>query len=156
MGPSRGPGPHHSTSVGPSCHFIRAPLASGTRWWHEEHEGPTASRFSLRRPRGPTPIRSCVAGVRYPEQRSFQGRNSLPMVSFRRTYTLPDIASSFLRQRGLPSRGAYWSQGEALAPVASPLATPLHITTLSVVFFMKRVFCSRILWVQNALSAPTG
>ena len=54
---------------------------------------------------------SLPAGIRYSEQRSFQGRNSLPMVSFRRTYTLPDIASSFLRQRGLPAGGAYWPEG---------------------------------------------
>ena len=35
---SRDPGPigHHSTSVGSSRHFIRAPLVSGARWWHED------------------------------------------------------------------------------------------------------------------------
>ena len=28
LGPSRGPGPHRSTSVGSSSHFISAPLSS--------------------------------------------------------------------------------------------------------------------------------
>ena len=33
--------------------------------------------------------------------------------------------TAFTGRRGLLARGAYWPQGEALAPVASPLATPL-------------------------------
>ena len=78
---------------------------------------------------GPTKIRSCVAGDRYPEERSFQGGNSLPVVSFSRThFRICFVVSSPegpTGRRGLLARGAYWPQGEALAPVASPLATPL-------------------------------
>ena len=57
------------------------------------------------------------------------------MVSFRRTHYRISLRRFFARggyrqegptgQRGLLLKGAYWPQGEALAPVASPLATPL-------------------------------
>ena len=57
------------------------------------------------------------------------------MVSFSRTHYPISLRPFFARgayrqegptgQRGLLARGAYWPQGEALAPVASPLATPL-------------------------------
>ena len=57
------------------------------------------------------------------------------MVSFRRTHYRISLRRFFARgayrqewptgQRGLLGTGAYWPQGEALAPVASPLATPL-------------------------------
>ena len=87
LGPSQGPGPHHSTSVDPSRHFRRAPLTSGSRWWHEE-PALRAHGFQIQstQTQGPTQIRSCVAGDRYPEPRLFQGRNSPPMVSFIRTH----------------------------------------------------------------------
>ena len=59
-----------------------------------------------------------------------------PMVSFRRTHYRISLRRFFTRgayrqegpigQRDLLARGAYWPQGEALAPVASPLTTPLY------------------------------
>ena len=68
------------------------------------YEGLTAFRFSLRRPRGPTQIRSRVAGDRYPEPKSFQERNSLPVVSFSRTQYRISLCRFF-------ARGAYRQEG---------------------------------------------
>ena len=63
------------------------------------------------------------------------------MVSFSRTHYRISLSRFFVKgayrqegptgRRGLLARGAYWPQGEALAPVASPLATPLLSTHLA-------------------------
>ena len=80
------------------------------------HEGPTTYRFSLRRSMGPRKFvaASLVIDILSPDH-------------FREEIPFP-----WYGRRGLLARGAYnWPQGEALAPVASPLATPLTQAILS-------------------------
>ena len=83
---------------------------------------------------GATQIRSCVDGDRYPEPRSFQGRNSLPVVSFSRTQYRISLCRFFARgayrqegptgQRGLLASGGCFGPGGlplGYAPVCTPL-----------------------------------
>ena len=97
------------------------------------HEGPTTSRMSLRRPRGPYRfIVTSLAKDLLSRDRFSQGRKCLPMVSFSRKHYRIPIASSAVRQRGtgwrgpISQRGLLSSRG-ALAQVP-PLATPLAVS----------------------------
>ena len=74
------------------------------------HEGPTASRFNLRRLRGPRKFVAASLAIDILSRDCF--REEIPFPWFIRIpYTLPDITSSFLRRRGLPAGGAYWPEG---------------------------------------------
>ena len=73
------------------------------------HEGPTASRFSLRIPRGPRKFVAASLAFDILSRDCF--REEIPFHGKLQAYSLPDIASSFLRQRGLPAGGAYWPEG---------------------------------------------
>ena len=94
------------------------------------HEGPTASRFSLRIPRGPRKFVAASLAFDILSRDCFREEIPFPWYAsgvhttgYRFVVSSPEGPTG---RRGLLARGAYWSQGEALAPVASPLVTPLN------------------------------
>ena len=110
LGPSRAPGPHHSTSVGPSRHFRRARWPQGpVGGMRSPHEAPTASRMSLRRPRGPRNFVAASLAIDILSRDRF--REEIHSHCKLQPYTLSDITSPFVRRRGLPAGGAYWPEG---------------------------------------------
>ena len=94
------------------------------------YEGPTASRFSLRRPRGPRKFVAASLAIDilsragFREEIPFQA-SAVHTTGYHFVVSSPEEGPT--GGRGLLARGAYWPQGEALAPVASPLATPLTL-----------------------------
>ena len=74
---------------------------------------------------GPTQIRSCVAGDRYPEERSFQRGNSLPVVSFSRTHFRISLRRFFARgayrQEGPTGQRGLLASGGGFSPSGLPL-----------------------------------
>ena len=99
------------------------------------YEGPTASRFSLRRPRGPRKFVAASLAIDILSRAGF--REEIPFQASavhttRYHFVVSSPEEGPTGGRGLLARGAYWPQGEALAPVASPLATPLKSRLLPV------------------------